>query len=355
MTVAQDTAPLRVLVVDDSAYVRFSVARHLDSIPDLQVVGYATDGESALRQIQELSPDVITLDVEMPGMDGLTVLRQIMVHDPRPVVMMSSRTRDGAIETIRALTIGAVDFVAKPESRASIGSVMDELVGKLRACRTVRMGSRPSPRLGTRPLSSERIPGSTARLRRTDKIVLIGASTGGPRALSEVIPALPHDLPAGVLVVQHMPEGFTGPLANRLDRISNLEVQEARNGDAILRGRVLIAPAGFHMQIGREGDVELNKRPSVHGVRPAADVTMTSAVPIFGNRCVGVVLTGMGRDGSNGASLIHGSGGWVIAEDQTTCVVWGMPRSAVEYGAADQVVPLPDVAKAIERAVHRDV
>lgn len=217
------------------------------------------------------------------------------------------------------------------------------------------MGSRTLLRMGTRPLSSERVPGKTARLRRTDKVVLIGASTGGPRALSEVIPALPHDLPAGVLVVQHMPEGFTGPLANRLDRISNLDVQEARDGDAILRGRVLIAPAGFHMQIESEGTVVLNKKPSVHGVRPAADVTMTSAVPLFGNRCVGVVLTGMGRDGSNGASLIHGSGGWVIAEDQTTCVVWGMPRSAVEYGAADEVVPLPDVANAIERAVHRDV
>jgi len=346
--------PLRVLVVDDSAYVRFAVARYLDAIPDIHVAGFAVDGRSALAQIEELEPDVVTLDVEMPGMDGISALREIMLRYPRPVLMLSSRTKDGAVETIRALSLGAVDFIAKPDSRANIGVVMDELVVKLRACRAVNMTSR-SRSLGTRPLGEPDARSQTRPMTRTDKLVLIGTSTGGPRALSEVIPALPGDLPAAVLVVQHMPEGFTGPLATRLDRMSTLAVREASDGDDVRCGQVLIAPAGRHMQVEPGGRVALNEKPSVHGVRPAADVTMTSAVPIYGNRCVGVVLTGMGRDGSNGAALIHGSGGWVIAEDQTTCVVWGMPRSAVEYGAADEVVALPDVAAAIERAVRRCV
>ncbi|MBN2555098.1 MAG: chemotaxis response regulator protein-glutamate methylesterase [Anaerolineales bacterium] len=345
--------PLRVLVVDDSAYVRFSVARHLEGVPDLVVAGCAGNGREALAMIPDLNPDVVTLDVEMPVLDGLTTLHEIMNHFPRPVVMMSSRTTAGAAVTIKALTLGAVDFIAKPESRASINVVMEELVEKIRACRAVRLHSRAPIFLKTRPLVESEQALQLEHIRRTDKIVVIGASTGGPRALSEVVPALPADLKAGVLIVQHMPVGFTGPLAQRLNRISSLEVREARDGDVLCRGQALLAPGGFHMQIGEGGAIRLNEKPSVHGVRPAVDVTMASVVPACGNRSVGVVLTGMGRDGSNGASLIHAAGGWVIAEDQSTCIVWGMPRSVTEHGASDEVVPLHQISAAIERAVQR--
>lgn len=342
--------PVRVLVVDDSAYMRFTIGKHLAETPGLAVVGSARDGREALELIPRLQPDVITLDVEMPRLDGLSTLREIMATDPRPVVMLSSLTTEGARETVQALTLGAVDFVAKPAARANMQVVMEEVVGKVRAAARARV--RPVPAAAQRASAAEAPPGRTKVTRRLgaqDRVVVIGSSTGGPRALNTVIPALPANLPAAVLIVQHMPVGFTRSLADRLDQGAALRVKEAEPGDALEVGQALVAPGGFHMTLDANDRIALNQNPTVHGVRPAIDVTLTSVVQRYRAATVGVVLTGMGRDGTNGALLVRGAGGRVIAEAESSCVVWGMPRSVVEAEAADLVVPLGDVGRAIER------
>ncbi len=350
------TAPeprlIRVLVVDDSAYMRFTISKYLNEAPGLVVAGVAYDGREALNMIPQIQPDVITLDVEMPRLDGLSTLRQIMAHYPRPVVMLSSLTTEGARETVQALTLGAVDFIAKPSSKANIASVMDEVIAKVRAAAQARVTATPIP-LTVEDHNGKNVPAKHVRpMRFQDKVVVIGASTGGPRALNTVVPALSADLPAAVLIVQHMPVGFTRSLAERLNQVSPLAIKEAEPGDALEVGRALVAPGGFHMTVEADGRIALNSNPTVHGVRPAIDVTMTSVAGRYKGSTVGVVLTGMGRDGANGSILIHQAGGKVITEDESTCVVWGMPRSVAEAGVADSIVPLPDVAGAIEKAVR---
>jgi two-component system chemotaxis response regulator CheB len=366
--------PIRVLIVDDSAFMRLTLTRVLNEATGLVVVGVARDGQEALELIPRLNPDVITLDVEMPRLDGLSTLRAIMAENPRAVVMLSSLTNEGAHETILALALGAVDFVAKPEAKANIAAIGSEVVTKIRRAagarvvswsrsRSISSAAHLSPVFpaGSQGEAEAKCPlpkGKThppRGLQAHDKVVVIGASTGGPRALHTVLPMLPAGLPAAVLVVQHMPPGFTRSLAERLDSLSALRVKEAAPGDRLQLGLCLLAPGGFHMQVDRSGQVGLNQNPAIHGVRPAVDVTMTSTAQNFGANGVGVVLTGMGRDGANGAALIHSAGGRVIAEDESTCVVWGMPRSVVEAGAADWVVPLEEVAGMIERAVKREV
>lgn len=356
-TVKPADAPIRVLIVDDSAFMRFTIAKRLSETPGIVVAGSAHNGEEALALIPAVKPDVITMDVEMPGMDGLTTLRQIMVNTPRPVIMLSSLTTEGANETVQALTLGAVDFVAKPTAKANVESIMEEVITKIR--RAARMRVYPVSNLqrsDTRSVaqsSTKTTQGNLTRpLRSGDKVVVIGSSTGGPRALNTVVPQLPQDLPAAVLIVQHMPVGFTRSLAERLDNVSKLLIKEAAPGDRVEVGRGLLAPGGFHMMVDANGQITLNQNPPVHGVRPAVDVTMTSVVQRFGAATVAVILTGMGSDGTTGATLVHGAGGHVIAEDESTCVVWGMPRSVVEAGAANQVVPLPDVAAAIDKIVR---
>lgn len=353
--------PIRVLIVDDSAYMRFTLSRALSTAPGLEVVGAARDGQEALELIPQLQPDVVTLDMEMPRLDGLSTLRQIMARWPRPVIMLSSLTTEGARETILALTWGAVDCVAKPATKANVAAVLDEVIAKIQAAAQARVRANPltltplppSQRAGrgvTEGLSKDK---STRPLRMRDRVVVIGASTGGPGALQTVIADLPADLPAAVLIVQHMPVGFTRSLAERLDSLSALAIKEAAPGDALEVGRGLLAPGGFHMTVDESGRIALNQTPAVHGVRPAVDVTMASVAQRYGAASIGVVLTGMGRDGTNGALLIRSAGGQVIAEDESTCVVWGMPRSVVEAGAADRVVPLPQIAAAIEHAVRQ--
>lgn len=344
--------PVRVLIVDDSAYMRFTLSKYLSEAPDLMVVGTARDGQEALELIPKLQPDVVTLDVEMPRLDGLSTLREIMAHWPRPVVMLSSLTTEGARETIQALTWGAVDFIAKPTAKANVGAIMNETVAKVRAAAQARVWPRPNL-LMPRPAKEGSQARSVRSLRPQDKVVVIGASTGGPGALSTVVADLPADLPAALLIVQHMPMGFTRSLAERLNSISPLAIKEAEPGDAPEVGRGLLAPGGFHMTLDPQGRIALNQNPAVHGVRPALDVTMAAVAQRYGPAAVGVVLTGMGRDGTNGALLIRSAGGQVIAEAESTCVVWGMPRSVAEAGAADLIVPLPEVAAAIERAVRQ--
>ncbi len=347
---------IRVLVVDDSAYMRFTIGKFLGETPGLTVVGAARDGREALDLIPQLKPDVITLDVEMPRLDGLSTLREIMATQPRPVIMLSSLTTDGARETVQALTLGAVDFVAKPVAKANMRTVMDEVVAKVRAAARARVAP-PSaaPARPARPFSAPAHHAngskSTRRLTPQDKVVVIGSSTGGPRALNTVIPELAAGFPAAVLIVQHMPVGFTRSLADRLDQTAALRVKEAEPGDALEVGQILLAPGGFHMTLDAQDRIALNQNPTVHGVRPAIDVTMTSVAQRYRSATIGVVLTGMGRDGTNGALLIRGAGGRVIAEAESSCVVWGMPRSVVEAEAADVVVPLTEVGRALERLV----
>jgi two-component system, chemotaxis family, protein-glutamate methylesterase/glutaminase len=333
---------IRVLVVDDSAFVRIVVTRALEGASDIKVVGTARDGIDALEKIATLKPDVVTLDVEMPRLDGISTLKRIMTECPTPVVMLSSLTGAGKETTIRALEIGAVDFFLKQTAASPTGKG-NELQDKVRTAAYSKLVRLPRT-VHTAELAINRdkpIGGEP------DAVVIIGSSTGGPRALYQVIPSLPCDTNLGFLVVQHMPPGFTKSLADRLNSLSQVGVTEACAGSKITRGNVLIAPGGYHVVIERDGTLSLNQGPTVNGVRPAVDVTMLSAAPVFGSELLGVILTGMGSDGTRGCEAIKANGGKVIVEDESTCVVWGMPRSVFMAGYADTVAPLPEITRAI--------
>ena len=344
------SVPIRVVLVDDSAFIRYTVAKYLQEDPGIEIVGNARDGLDALEQIPRLKPDVVVLDVEMPRMDGLTALKRIMVECPTPVVMLSGLTQQGARTTIQALMRGAVDFVPKPDAKINIHTVVEDLAAKIKAAagsgtksiRPPTTGEVKSPpaKRGPRPLGRE------------DPVVVIGTSTGGPRALQEVLTNLPADFPAAVLVVQHMPPGFTRSLAQRLNQASALVIQEAADGDRLARGLVLLAPGDYHMQFRRAKQVELNQGPRRRHVRPSVDATMESAVEYHGANVIGVVLTGMGDDGTEGARQIKKAGGLVIAEHESTSVVYGMPASVVRAGLADKVVPLPKVAPTLVELIN---
>jgi two-component system chemotaxis response regulator CheB len=339
--------------VDDSAYLRFTLRKHLAADTEIEIVGTARNGVEALQQIDRLDPDVLTLDVEMPMMDGLTTLGKIMETSPRPVVMLSSLTKEGAKETVQALTLGAVDFVAKPTSKGEIEAIMGEVIKKVKLAVGAQVKtSRLSAALERAQVGTTVIKRPTRPLENNDSVVCIGTSTGGPRALNQVLPALNGNLQAAIVIVQHMPVGFTRSLAERLDTLSELHVKEAEMGDSLQVGQVLLAPGGYHLEFDQQGKVNLTKGATVHGVRPAVDVTLSSLATNFGERCTAVIMTGMGRDGTNGCALIHSAGGTVIAEDQSTCVVWGMPRSVLEAGLADEVVGLNDIPAAVESLVQ---
>jgi len=344
---------VRVLVVDDSAFMRLAITQQLNEDPELRVVGSANDGKEALKLIPVLQPDVITLDVEMPHMDGLSTLREIMKKFPRPVIMFSSLTKEGAAETIQALMLGAVDFIAKPDNRLDIRAAMAEMSDKIKIAAKAKVKSVPAAFLTPATLARADAPEKPVRVyRKTTPVIFIGSSTGGPGALNELIPALPANLQSPVLIVQHMPAGFTRTLADRLNTISPLKVKEAEPGDMLMVGQVLVAPGGFHLTFDENERVALNQKPAVHGVRPAVDVTLNSLIQHFGKNVIAVILTGMGSDGTHGASILHSLGGYVIAEHESTCVVWGMPRSVAEAGAANAVLPRPQIARAIERLVR---
>jgi two-component system chemotaxis response regulator CheB len=352
----KSATPVKILIVDDSAFMRFSIAQQLNEHPEILVVGAASNGKEALRLIPKVQPDVITLDVEMPHMDGLTTLRHIMSEQPRPVIMFSSLTKDGAAETIQALMLGAVDFIAKPANNMDIRSVMNEMVAKIMHAARAKVKYLPA-RLSFHPAAAnnDQTAKKLRTYQKTAPVILIGSSTGGPGALSEIVPLLPASLPSPVLIVQHMPAGFTHSLSERLNSLSNLIVKEAEPGDSLMVGQVLVAPGGFHMTVDDNERIALNQKPPVHGVRPAVDVTLTSLVQRFNHNVIAVILTGMGSDGTHGASLLHSDGGYVIAEHESTCVVWGMPRSVVEAGAADAVIPRSQIAAAIESSIQKMV
>ncbi|MFZ5827190.1 MAG: protein-glutamate methylesterase/protein-glutamine glutaminase [Bacillota bacterium] len=352
---------VRVLVVDDSAFMRKVLTELLQSDPQITVVGTARDGQDGVEKTGQLQPDVVTLDIEMPKLDGYGALREIMSLRPTPVVMVSSHTSQGAEATIRALALGAVDFVAKPSGSISLNMhiTRDELVAKVKAA----AGATPRFRRAAAELPPVRreikavaaalsMPGSADGTGLPRQLVLIGCSTGGPGALHHIIPKLPANLPAAVLVVQHMPPGFTKSLAQRLDELSAIRVKEAEEGDRVRSGRVLLAPGGYHMTVDSEGQIRLTQDPPMHGVRPAVDKTFESVVPMWQSRMVGVILTGMGYDGGKGMVGLKKAGGRTIAEDASTCVVYGMPKVVAELGAADQVLPVHEIADAITRLVR---
>lgn len=333
--------PTRVLVVDDSPLIRQILVDMLRKEPDLEVVGYARDGEEALLRIAELNPDVVTLDVEMPRLDGLGCLRELMKTRPVPAVMVSTLTSAGTETTLEALAAGAVDFVCKPDngSISTLRGVREELVAKVRGARGARVhrAFRPTPR-----------PAPAAG--KTDRIVLVASSTGGPRALAAMLEGIPQGFSAPMLVVQHMPAGFVAPLAKRLNAIGTMAVREAKRGDRMEPGVALVAPGGQHMTVGVNGALKFDDGPSVHGVRPAADRLFASAAEAFGRRCVAVVLSGMGRDGAEGALAVRKAGGAVLAESEETCTIYGMPKVAVEIGAVERSVPIDRMGGAIADA-----
>ena len=340
-----------VLVVDDSAFMRKLVSEMVDGSGEFRVIGTARNGLEALKKIHALDPDLVTLDIEMPELDGIGALGYIMSETPRPVVMLSgAASESGRDPAIRALELGAVDFVKKPGGPISLDldRVRDRLLDALRASREVNL--RGVPMLSRRAdgaAASRAISGGGSWATRA---VAIAASTGGPRALADVIPALPPDLDAAVLIVQHMPAGFTKSLAERLDLHSRLTVAEACDGERVVHNRVYLAPGGQHMRVRVQGGVpviSLDASPPVWGVRPSADPMFKSVADVFGASAIGVVLTGMGRDGAEGMRAIHEAGGLGVAQDKATSIIYGMPHAALLAGGIDQVLPLSAIAGAV--------
>ncbi len=339
---------IRVLIVDDSALVRKLLRDVISADPGMEVVGVAANGVEAIRSVIELQPDVVTMDINMPEMDGLSALEYIMRKNPLPVVMLSALAQRGAAATLKALELGAVDFIAKPSHYPSaVREVREEVIMKIKTAYAARNRiSRGYPRLRSR--------GKTISLSKESeggKIVVIGASAGGPRALSEIMPMFPRDIPAAVLIVQHMPHVFTKSFAARLDSISSLPVKEAEDGEKISSGSVLVAPGGKDLIVNPDKDgvgrVVLMDSGARSGATPRIDTTMITAAETYGPDTIGVIMTGMGSDGAKGMEKIKEAKGSTIAQDEASCLVFGMPKVAIERGHVDWVVSLEKIPEKI--------
>jgi two-component system chemotaxis response regulator CheB len=344
---------IRVLIVDDSAVVRQSLSDILSADPQIEVIGTAADPFVAAERISEAIPDVITLDIEMPRMDGLTFLQQIMTQHPIPVVICSSLAEEGARSTLRALELGAVDIIAKPRlgTKQFLEDSRTIICEAVRAAAEARVLMLKPARMVQPKLTADAILSAAtgAMLETTEKVVVIGASTGGTEALKTLLETLPPDAP-GIAIVQHMPELFTRAFANRLDGLCHITVKEAESNDTILRGRALIAPGNHHMLLKRSGAryfVDIKDGPLVCRHRPSVDVLFRSAARYAGKNAVGVILTGMGDDGARGMLEMKQAGASTVAQDEDTCVVFGMPKEAIKLGAVDKVLPLQAVTGAI--------
>lgn len=359
---------IKVLVVDDSALMRRVITRLLETQPDIVVADTAAHGEEAIRKVAALNPDVVTMDVEMPGMNGVQAVSRLMRVHPLPVIMLSSHTTEGARITMEALSAGAIDFIAKPD-KSTLDKMAAELARKIRVvynnARKKTAAPRPARQITPRglkkspPTGAPPLPRIEKKIsRQAVELVVIGSSTGGPAALQVLLPALPAGFPCGIVVVQHIPVGFSGPMAEHLNRRCALEVLHAGHGDPVLPGRVLVAPAGYDLFFRRTGDrlsVALekgNKPVPPGGFRPSVDVVMTSAAEVAGSRVMGVLLTGMGRDGAKGMLAIKISSGCTIAQDETTSVVYGMPKAAADLGAVEKILPLAQIAGEMRRLVQ---
>ena len=344
---------IRILIVDDSAFMRKLLSDLFTGEKDFVVVDTARNGKEAVEKTKLLQPDLVTLDVEMPIMDGLEALRLIMQETPTPVMMVSSLTKAGADATMRALDLGAVDFIAKTNGPiSSIQDIRQEILAKAREA--VRVNVRRLTRPQTAPITQRSVLPFGGGVQGTDKIIAIGTSTGGPRALQEIITRLPKNLPCGVLIVQHMPPGFTRSLAERLNSLSDVQVKEAEPNEPIRPGWVYIAPGDHHMRVERNGGqkiLRLTQDPLIGGHRPAVDPMFDSVAQTYGKQTVAVLLTGMGQYGAQGMKKIKENHRFTIAEHQSTSVVFGMPKSAIELGVVDRVVPLQAVAAEIIKAV----
>ncbi len=342
----------RVLIIDDSAVIRRLLTEILNEAGDIEVVGTAQDPIFAMEKITNLRPDVITLDVEMPRMDGLTFMKELMATDPIPVVMVSALTGKGCETTLKALELGAVDYVTKPaiDVSSGIAALSDELNRKVRIASKAHVRARGMvPTQHLIPDRSGKSVFDPGKISTTDKIIAIGASTGGTQAVTEMITMMPESAP-GIVIVQHMPPVFTRSFAERLDYLSRLDVKEAVTGDRVLRGTVLVAPGNRHMEIRRKGAmyyVEITDGPMVNFVRPSVDVLFRSVAKFAGKNAIGVILTGMGEDGARGMLEMKSAGAFTLAQDEKSSIVFGMPKKAIEIGATDRVVALKEMAGVI--------
>lgn len=350
---------IRILIVDDSTVIRRLLTDALSTDPSIEVAGTAANGRIALAKLTQINPDLITLDMEMPDMDGLTTLTELRKTHPKvPVIMFSTLTQKGAVATLNALQLGASDYVTKPANvggvTAAIQAVKSELIPKIKAlCRFVE----PAHTLPARPPvpAAQRQASLDLRLQRFD-VIAIGVSTGGPNALTEIFRQLPGDLPVPIVIVQHMPPVFTKYLAERLDAVSPVEVKEAGEGDVLTPGKAWLAPGNFHMSLVRRPAgiaVHLHQGPPENSCRPAVDVLFRSVAEMYGARSLGVVLTGMGQDGLRGCEAIAAVGGRVVVQDEPSSVVWGMPGAVANAGLADAIVPLSRVAAELKSLAHQ--
>lgn len=342
----------KVLVVDDSALVRKVLGEEISKFSDFEVVGTAIDPYDAREKIYQHSPDILTLDLEMPRMDGLSFLAKLMKFHPMPVVVVSSQAKEGSKAAMMALELGAVEIVPKPGSQFSVPDVAHTLIHALRAAASVSVDRLREHAASPRESAATHHPVSV--LKTTHKIIAIGASTGGTQAIEAVLRGMPPDAP-GTVIVQHMPETFTGAFAERLNRICAMEVREARDMDDVTPGTALIAPGDRHMLLQKNGaryQVRIKNGPRVHFQRPAVDVLFQSVATSCGQNAIGVLLTGMGADGAKGMLAMHSHGAHTIAQDEKSCVIFGMPREAIELGAVDEVVPLSQVATTVLNRVN---
>ncbi len=348
---------IRVLVVDDSALVRKLLTEELSRYDDIEVVGTAVDPYVAREKIVTLKPDVITLDVEMPRMDGLSFLVKLMKHYPVPVIIVSSLTPKNSDAAIRALSLGAVDVIAKPGSAMSVPDISRQLVQSIRAASRAKLVKRTdtAASAAAAPFVTRGAP-VLAGLSMTHKVIALGASTGGTQALETVLTTLPPAMP-GIVICQHMPEKFTASFADRLNSVCAIEVREAKDGDVVIPGVALIAPGNFHMMLtlsGAQYQVRVKDGPRVHHQRPAVDVLFSSVAKYAGRNAVGAIFTGMGADGAKGLLQMREAGAHTIAQDEASCVVFGMPKEAIKLGAAAEILPLDQIAVALQSSVAHE-
>lgn len=365
------TGKIRVLIVDDSAFMRKVLHSILLAEPGFEVAGEARDGREALSQTEALKPDVITMDINMPHIDGLQATEQIMSTNPRPIVIVSSESREGAEITLKALELGAIDFVAKPSSGVDLdmSSVRDELVRKLRVAAKVRVvrtaartklaqeiatsAPRTEPGVVPGPKEPARNGGAPPAPRSHNKfpLIVIAASTGGPATLMKFVPSFPKDFPGALIIVQHMPGSFTSQFSQQLSESCAIRVKEAEAGEIVAPGTVYICPGSHHLRVSPTGRMTLDDGPRILGYRPCADVTLESVAEYAGSMSLGVILTGMGNDGTRGSQAVKNAGGYVLAQDEATSVIFGMNAEAIRAGAVDQVLPIENIFAAIEKRI----
>jgi two-component system chemotaxis response regulator CheB len=350
---------IKVLVVDDSAFMRKALSSMLEKDPGIKVVATARNGEEGLELMRRFNPDVVTLDIEMPRMDGLTALRHIMMESPRPVLMVSSLTTEGGEATLKALDLGAVDYIPKQLSKVSLDIVKieRELLSKVRAIagRKIRPMARPrSAAAKAEPTVQPKIVRPLGAVRRD--VISIGVSTGGPPAVQKVLSKLPANFPASIMIAQHMPKAFTGPFAKRLDGVCKIKVKEAEDGDQLKPGLALVAPGGSHLVLNHRVsrlNVRVTSEPRDALYKPSANVLIASVANSIGRRGLGVILTGMGNDGMEGVTTLKQKGGRALAQSDATCVVYGMPKAIVDAGLADEVVDIDDMAEALIENLYK--